>query len=87
MKKIQENSHSMNLQFVQNLNKQKELADREIISREQTIILLDRHVKKITEDFNQKISKLQNENNMLISLNNSLNKNKIVQTRTKSCDK
>lgn len=50
MKKIQENSHAMNNHFVSNLNKQKELADKEIGTRDQTIAQLEYQLKKIGEE-------------------------------------
>lgn len=50
MKKVQDNSQAMNIQFVSNLNKQKELADKEISVRDQTIGHLEYQVKKIGEE-------------------------------------
>lgn len=50
MKKVQDNSQAMNNQFVSNLNKQKELADKEISVRDQTIGHLEYQVKKIGEE-------------------------------------
>jgi hypothetical protein len=59
MKKIQDNSQTMNNQFVVNLNKQKELADKEIASRDQTIVYLERQARKIGEESIDRLNSLE----------------------------
>ena len=50
MKKVQDNSQMINNQFVLNLNKQKELAEKEIYVRDQTIAHLEQKMKKIIDE-------------------------------------
>jgi hypothetical protein len=50
LKKMQEGTQQLNMQFVSNLTKQKEYAERELVNREQTIVLLERNLKKTKDE-------------------------------------
>jgi len=50
MKKLQDNSQDLSSQFIINLNKQKEIAEKEISDRDQTISQLERRLKKLGEE-------------------------------------
>lgn len=72
MKKLQDNSQMINNQFVFNLNKQKELADKEITSREQTIAHLERQIRKIGEESVDKFNHLERKTKTLGDENKEL---------------
>ena len=63
-KKLQDHAQLLHNQFIVNINKQKELADKEIYSRDQTIFQLDQQLKKMghetVERFNMLDRKLKN---------------------------
>lgn len=59
IKKIHENSQNINAQFINNLNKQKELAEKEIFSRDNAIAGLEKHIKNIGNEYVDKINSLE----------------------------
>jgi len=58
LRKAQESAHAMNTQFVINLNKQKDLAEKEILARDQLIGQLEYKIRKITDDSMDKFAML-----------------------------
>jgi rubrerythrin len=57
LKKTQENSKILHIQFISALNGQKELAEKEIRGRDTYIKQLEEYIKKITEEFTTKLNK------------------------------
>jgi chromosome segregation ATPase len=80
LKKVQGNSQNMNNQFIQNLNAQKEQAEQEIQARNDKISVMERNMKKISDEsvdrFNSLNRKLTLANDELKDVSNRYNKMK-----------
>lgn len=91
IKKLQENSQSINIQFVENLNKQKELAEKEISDRDNSINQLKNDLKKIHVEYMFKVQEInidfKNTTNTLKDLKdkyvNSQNNISLLETNIK----
>ena len=59
LRKVQENSQHMNGQFVTNLNQQKELAEKEISNRDNTISQLEKDLKRLAEESLDRMNSLE----------------------------
>lgn len=82
LKKVQDNSQNMNNQFINNLNKQKDLAEEEINRRDTTISIIERQLKKTADESLDRINsldrKLKNAVDETKELTEKLNSTKLA---------
>jgi chromosome segregation protein len=73
MKKLQDNSQTINNEYINNLNKQKELTDKEVFAKNQNLAHYERQLKKIAEDSLERINNAERKAKLIEDEKRDLN--------------